>query len=71
MPGFGSPIELSIPDGVSTVRGVTFPLRGRGVTVLVTRAPSLVRSTTDPYSAPKPEVPEAVITGFLILKPAG
>ena len=36
MPGFASPIELSIPASVSAIRGGGFPSRGSGVTVFVT-----------------------------------
>ena len=69
-PGFGNPIELSIPDGVSTVRGVGFPRLRRGVTVLVTNAPNRARSMTGAYSRPNPDVPDAVITGFLMVSPS-
>ena len=36
-----SPIELSIPLGVSAIRGVGRPARGASMTDLVTIAPSL------------------------------
>ena len=39
-PGFCRPMELSIPAGVSTVRGWGLPSRGRSVTAFVTNAPS-------------------------------
>ena len=40
MPGPWSPMELSIPDGVSAIRGVGRPDRGSRIMVLVTTAPS-------------------------------
>src|SRR5438034_3130263 len=40
MPGFASPIELSIPTSVSAMRTGVLPSRGSGVTVLVTNASS-------------------------------
>ena len=39
MPGFCSPIALSIPAGVCTRRGVGSPNRGNRVTLLSTTAP--------------------------------
>ena len=39
IPGPCSPIELSIPDGVSAIRGVGRPWRGLVITDLVTTAP--------------------------------
>ena len=69
-PGFGKPIELSMPAGVSTVRGVGLPSRASGVTVLVTMAPSRLRSTRSRYSSPNPKVPEAVSTGERNTRPS-
>ena len=40
MPGPWRPIELSIPEAVSAMRGVPRPARGAAMTVLVTKAPS-------------------------------
>ena len=40
MPGPCRPIEFSIPDAVSAIRGVPRPERGCAITVLVTNAPS-------------------------------
>jgi hypothetical protein len=37
-------MELSIPEGVSHVRGGIFPVRGFTVTVLVTTAPNFFKS---------------------------
>ncbi len=39
-PGLASPIELSIPDAVSAIRGGSLPGRGSGVIVFVTKASS-------------------------------
>src|SRR6476469_9610895 len=38
MPGFASPVELSMPTSVSAIRIGVFPSRGSGVTVFVTNA---------------------------------
>ena len=51
-PGFWSPIELSMPPGVSVTRGVTLPIRGLSVVPLQQIAPSRWTSTTSPYSMP-------------------
>ena len=51
-PGFCSPIELSIPPGVSVTRGVGLPIRGLSVVPLQQIAPSRSTSTTSPYSIP-------------------
>jgi hypothetical protein len=40
----GSPIELTIPDGVSKIRGGGFPARGSGVIVFDTNAENGKRS---------------------------
>ena len=45
MPTFCRPMALSIPAGVSTMRGGGLPGRGFRVTVLVTIPPSRGRST--------------------------
>src|SRR5436309_10294990 len=50
MPGFASPIELSIPTSVSAMRTGAFPSRGSGVTVFVTNASS-ERATSGAVSA--------------------
>ena len=51
-PGFWSPIELSIPPGVSVTRGVGLPMRALSVVPLQQIAPSRSTSTTSPYSTP-------------------
>jgi len=56
-PGFASPIELSIPCGVSAIRGGAFPSRGSGVIVFVTKTSS-VRATSGATSASRQ--PEAL-----------
>ena len=63
-PGFWSPMEFSIPPGVSVTRGVGFPIRGLSVVPLQQIAPSRWTSTTSPYSMPYPNVPEATIMGL-------
>src|SRR5690242_10790094 len=57
MPGFASPIELSIPTSVSAMRTGTLPSRGSGVTVFVTNA-SRPRATSGAASASRQ--PEAL-----------
>ena len=57
MPGPCRPIELSMPLGVSAIRGVGRPERGRSCTDLVTTAPIAVRSTNGSSSRPKAEHP--------------
>ena len=64
MPGPCRPIELSIPLGVSAIRGVGRPERGRSCTDLVTTAPIAVRSTNGSSSGRTPSSPEAVSTGL-------
>ena len=66
-PGFSRPIALSIPEGVSAIRGDGLPSHGTSETPLVTTAPSLEISMKSEYSSPLPKVPLAVITGFLSL----
>jgi len=51
-PGFSSPMELSIPAGVSTVRGGGFPGQGSRDVPFTTTAPRAVRSTRSAYSRP-------------------
>ena len=51
-PGFWSPIELSMPAGVSVTRGGSLPNRGWSVVPLQQMAPSRPISTTSPYSMP-------------------
>src|SRR3954471_15257894 len=63
-PGFCSPIELSIPPGVSVTRGVGLPIRALRVVPLQQIPPSRSTSTTSPYSTPYPNVPEATRIGF-------
>ena len=43
-PGFCSPMALSIPPGVSVMRGVGLPARGSIVVALIMIEPSLLRS---------------------------
>src|SRR5436853_6919611 len=45
MPGFASPIELSIPTSVSAMRTGSLPSRGSGVTVFVTNASRLLATS--------------------------
>ena len=55
---------MSIPDGVSAIRGVPRPERGLAMTVLVTKAPSSVMSKKRCSSRPLAAQPEAVMTGL-------
>ncbi len=64
MPGPWRPIELSIPEAVSAIRGVARPERGSRITVLVTKAPSSETGKNRSSSLPFAAQPEAVITGF-------
>src|SRR5262245_10400145 len=68
-PGFWSPIELSIPPGVSVTRGGTLPMRGLSVVPLQQIAPRRSTSTTSPYSIPYPNVPDATRIGFGRINP--
>ena len=51
-PGFWSPIALSIPPGVSAIRGIGLPERGSGVMPLEMNAPSFWMSIVPWYSWP-------------------
>src|SRR3990172_3355237 len=70
MPSFCRPMELSMLDAHSQIRGGGFPRRGLSVTVFATRAPKLLRSIKLLYSRPEPNVPDAGITGLFIFIPA-
>ena len=62
-PGPWRPIELSMPLGVSAIRGVARPDRGLSMIDFVTTAPIAVRSTNGSSSRPAAAHPEAVSTG--------
>ena len=62
-PGPCRPIEFSIPDGVSAIRGVGRPERALSMIDLVTTAPIAVRSRNGASSRPAAAHPEAVSTG--------
>src|SRR4051812_33527439 len=64
MPGFCSPMALSIPEGVSMMRGIGLPLRRRGVIPLLTKAPRRWTSMTPAYSSPYPKQPDAAMIGL-------
>src|SRR4051812_21613885 len=64
MPGPCRPIELSMPLGVSAMRGVARPDRGAVMIDLVTTAPSCATSKNWFSSRPAAEQPDAVSTGF-------
>ena len=70
MPGPCRPIELSMPDGVSAIRGVPRPLRGAGMTVFVTNAPNREMSKNRCNSLPLAAQPDAVISGLGSVAPA-
>ena len=63
MPGPCNPIELSIPLGVSAIRGVARPERGLTEIDLVTTAPSSSKSKNCESSFPDPAQPLAVNIG--------
>src|SRR5450756_31821 len=69
MPGFWSPTEFIMPAGVSHTRRPELPSRGLRVRPLVQMPPSLSTSKNSLYSAPKPKVPDAAMTGFLSVTP--
>src|SRR5450756_219818 len=69
-PLFSRPIELSMPHGVSQMRGPGLPPRGFSVTDLRMMPPTAARSMTEESSAPYPAVPEASMTGFFSFTPA-
>ncbi len=64
IPGPCSPIELSMPLGVSDMRGVARPARGFSMMLLVTIAPSSVISKKASNSRPAAAHPLAVKTGL-------
>ena len=64
MPGPWRPIESSIPDDVSAIRGVPRPDRGAARTNLVTNAPRLDTSKNRCSSLPFAAHPDAVISGL-------
>ena len=61
---FSRPMELSIPEGVSTMRGGGFPGEGSSESPLTTTAPRPAMSPCGIISRPYPQVPDASITGF-------
>src|SRR5690242_11622759 len=64
MPGPCRPIELSMPLGVSAIRGAGRPARGASITDLVTMAPILATSKNWASSRPAPAHPDAVRMGL-------
>ena len=63
IPGPCRPIELSIPDGVSAIRGVGRPCRGLFITDLVTTAPISFSGKNCANSFPLLAHPDAVKSG--------
>src|SRR5438067_11143223 len=57
-------MALSMPDGVSTVRGGALPARAAFVTVFGMTPPSLAKSTNGTISFAYPNVPDATRTGL-------
>ena len=69
-PGPANPTAFSTPSSSTAIRGSGFPTRGRGVAVLITIAPNLLRSTCWAKGvSPKPNVPLAGISGFFSASP--
>src|SRR5258706_7537893 len=64
-PIFARPIELSMPEGVSTIRPGAFPERGSIERDFVMIPPRRLASTRSLHSSPYPNVPEAARTGLL------
>ena len=64
MPGPCRPIELSMPLGVSAIRGVARPDRAFSMIDLVTTPPSSARSKNWASSRPAAAQPDAVSTGL-------
>ena len=75
-PGIDVFLKRDIPflqhyDTKIIVNAVSYThLHGTLATPFVTTAPKRFRSTKSPYSIPEPNVPDAVITGFLRVTPA-
>jgi hypothetical protein len=67
-PLFWIPIALSIPDGVSHMRGVGFPFHGTSVMDLTMIPPRRVMSMNAAPSRPAPKVPDATRTGLSRLR---
>ena len=63
MPGPCKPMELSMPLGVSAIRGVARPERGSIMMLLVTTAPSVDTSPNCASSLPAAAQPDAVRVG--------
>ena len=63
MPGPCKPMELSMPLGVSAMRGVARPDRGAIMMLLVTTAPSVETSPNCASSLPAAAQPDAVNVG--------
>src|SRR5438270_4252176 len=57
-------MALSIPAGVSTIRGAGWPSRSAKNSPLTATAPSDARSTTSAYSTPYPKQPLAAMIGL-------
>ena len=68
-PGFCKPMELSIPDAVSAIRGLSLPVQPLRDTPLVVTAPRRSTGTKSLYSRPAAKVPEATVTGLRMIKP--
>jgi len=69
IPIFSRPMAFSMPQGVSTTLGGLFPKDGSRERPFTIMAPKLSRSIKSLNSSPYPNVPEAVITGFLSARP--
>ena len=71
LPGFWSPMELSIPHGVSYTRWGGFPSRGSRVVPLRQTAPAsrLLKPSTRVYSSPNPTHPERRTLGEARVRP--
>lgn len=63
-PGFCKPMELSMPEGVSAMRGDSLPSQPLSETPLVVTAPIPATFTKSEYSRPAANVPLASVTGW-------
>ena len=68
-PGFCRPMELSMPLGVSAMRGESLPSHPLSETPLVVTAPMRDTSTKSEYSRPAANVPDASVTGLGMTSP--
>ena len=64
MSGFAIPTVFIMPEGTSHMRGSGFPSQGTAEQPFVVMAPRRDTSKKPSNCQPKPNVPDAVFTGF-------